>query len=142
MNAPLDPSNRTIDALVDTAALGRARIEFGESFARILGYFREDGMRAVETIERAMEAMDAVAMVMPAHTINSEARQFGALPLADLAETVEMIARDAVETRGGPQDARDHILRLRALFEATLSLLEGIAVPRATPPLFGRRRRL
>ncbi len=81
-----------------------------------------------------MRAQNAAAMVLPAHTLKGEARQFGADPLADLAEVIETIARDCVERHETPSQALEHVVELRPLFEATLGLLE-----RETNPLVERR---
>ena len=63
--------------LVDWVAYAHARGELGAGFVRILGYFREDGVKSVAAIEGAMRAQSAAAMVIPAHTLKGEARQFG-----------------------------------------------------------------
>lgn len=129
--------------LVDWPTFSRARSELGAGFVRILGYFREDGVKSVATIEAAMRSANAAAMVIPAHTLKGEARQFGAEPLADLAETIENIARDSVELQDTPDLALEHIARLRKVFEETLTLLEREANPlvarRPTVGGFGRR---
>ena len=115
--------------LVDWAAFQQARSELGAGFVRILGYFREDGVKSVAAIEAAMRAKNAAAMVIPAHTLKGEARQFGAEPLAALAEKIESVARDCVEMQDTPEEALEHIVKLRPLFEQTLSLLEREANP-------------
>jgi HPt (histidine-containing phosphotransfer) domain-containing protein len=115
--------------LVDWAAFGQARNELGAGFVRILGYFREDGVKSVAAIEAAMRNRSAAAMVIPAHTLKGEARQFGAEPLGRLAEQIETIARDCVEMQDTPEQALEHIVKLRPLFEQTLSLLEREANP-------------
>ena len=115
--------------LVDWTVFGQARSELGAGFVRILGYFREDGVKSVAAIEAAMRAQSAAAMVIPAHTLKGEARQFGAEPLADLAEKIETAARDCVELQDTPEGALEHIVKLRPLFEQTLALLEREANP-------------
>ena len=115
--------------LVDWAAYGKARAELGPGFVRILGYFREDGLKSVAAVEEAMRAKSAAAMVIPAHTLKGESRQFGAEPLASLAEELEMIARDCVETRDTPDEALHRVVALRPLFLETLGLLEREANP-------------
>ncbi|WP_425228346.1 Hpt domain-containing protein [Sphingomonas sp.] len=117
------------NSLVDWAAFGQARSELGAGFVRILGYFREDGVKSVAAIEQAMRAKSAAAIVIPAHTLKGEARQFGAEPLALLAEQIEMTARDCVERHDTPEDALPHIVKLRPLFTQTLELLEREANP-------------
>ena len=115
--------------LVDWTAFTQARSLLGAGFVRILGYFREDGVKSVFAIEQAMRSGRAAAMVIPAHTLKGEARQFGAEPLADLAEAIEDVARDCVETRDNPTEAIELVAKLRPLFEQTLSLLEREANP-------------
>lgn len=126
--------------LVDWAIFSRSRAELGAGFPRILGYFREDGTKSVAAIEAAMRAASATALVIPAHTLKGEARQFGAEPLATLAETIETIARDCVESHDTPGHAVEHVVLLRPLFEQTLTLLEREANPLVERRAgFGRR---
>ena len=126
--------------LVDWPAFARARSELGAGFVRILGYFREDGVKSVAAIENAMRAENAAAIVIPAHTLKGEARQFGAEPLALIAETIETIARDCIERHDTPSQALQHVVELRPMFESTLNLLEREANPLVERrPGFGRR---
>jgi histidine phosphotransfer protein HptB len=126
--------------LVNWEAFSQARAELGASFVRILGYFREDGIKSVDQIEAAMRGHNATAMVLPAHTLKGESRQFGADPLSEIAEMIEMIARKCVETRDTPDAALEHVVQLRPVFEATLALLEREANPLVERrPAFGRR---
>lgn len=132
---PLDDRN-----LIDWVAFARARSELGAGFVRILGYFREDGVKSVAAIEAAMRAQNAAALVIPAHTLKGEARQFGAEPLGALAEKIEVIARDCVENHDTPDQAMADVAALRGLFQRTLTILEAEAnpvVPRRQG--FGRR---
>ncbi len=115
--------------LVNWAAFHQARSELGAGFVRILGYFREDGVKSVAAIEAAMRAKSAAAMVIPAHTLKGESRQFGAEPLGMLAERIEMIARDCVESRDTPEEALALVVGLCPLFERTLAMLEREANP-------------
>ncbi|MGH6613515.1 Hpt domain-containing protein [Sphingomonas sp.] len=127
--------------LVDWATFSRSRSELGAGFVRILGYFREDGVKSVAAIETAMRAQNAAAMVIPAHTLKGEARQFGAEPLGELAEEIETIARDCVESHDTPEQALRYVVKLRPLFEETLNLLEREANPlvERRPAAFGKR---
>jgi len=132
------------NTLVDRVAYAAARAELGTGFDRILGYFREDGVKSVAAIETAMRKGQAAALVLPAHTLKGEARQFGALPLATLAETIEMIARECVERQDTPDEALQSVARLRPLFNETLTLLERESAPampvrRPAAGGFGRR---
>ncbi len=76
-------------SLVNWDAFAQSRAELGASFVRILGYFREDGVKSVAQIEEAMRAHNATAMVIPAHTLKDESRQFG----ADLDRLAGMLAQ-------------------------------------------------
>ncbi len=129
-------------SLVNWPSYTQARSELGASFVRILGYFREDGLKSVDAIEAAMRARSAAGLVVPAHTLKGESRQFGADPLADLAETIEVAARDCVERHDTPDLILEQVVQLRPLFEKTLTLLEREANPlvmRKPGGGFGRR---
>jgi HPt (histidine-containing phosphotransfer) domain-containing protein len=115
--------------LVDWDTFCRARAELGAGFARILSYFREDGEKAVEQIEAGMHRGDAAALVLPAHTMKSEARQFGAEPLGELAEVIELRARQAVEMRTTPEELVPQVARLKPLYRKTMDMLEAEANP-------------
>ena len=91
--------------IIDWAHFEKARGELGPGFIRILSYFREDGVKSVAAIEQAMREENTVALVMPAHTIKGEARQFGAEPLAKAAELIESTARLCIETRRFPDES-------------------------------------
>lgn len=128
-----------MDELVDWTKFTQMRTELGASFVRILGYFREDGEKAVARIEDAMHRRDAAGFVLPAHTLKAEARQFGAGPVADLAEEIEEAARRAVEARLFPDDLLPQVARLRPLYSETLDMLEAETNPLAQRrPAFGR----
>lgn len=120
--------------LVDWTAFSQARAELGADFIRILGYFREDGTKSVAAIEAGMRAGSAAALVLPAHTLKGESRQFGANPLADMAEEIETVARSCVELRQSPDELIEAVVRLRPLFETTLNLFD-----RESNPLVQRR---
>jgi histidine phosphotransfer protein HptB len=128
------------DSLIDWDVLAAARVELGANFVRILGYFREDGEKSVAAIEAAMRSNNAAALVIPAHTLKGEARQFGAEQLALTAETIEVIARESVESRDPPEAALEHVVGLAGLFQATLGMLERKVNPLVERrPVFGRR---
>ncbi len=114
---------------IDREKLDALRQELGANFARILGYFREDGIKSIEAIEEALRTRSAVGLVRPAHTLKGEALQFGAVWLGMVAERIETCARRAVEDRTFPVDAVEHIARLRPLFEEALAVLLRDAVP-------------
>jgi HPt (histidine-containing phosphotransfer) domain-containing protein len=127
--------------LVNWQAYQQARSELGGSFVRMLGYFREDGPDSVAAIEEALRARNAAAMVLPAHRLKGEARQFGGERLGMMAETVEMVARRCVEHHESPEELIETIVTLRTCFAETLSALEEDANPLVArkPAQFGRR---
>lgn len=127
-------SDETID-IIDWEVFGKTRAELGHGFVRILGYFREDGVKSVARIEAAMHAQDTAALVLPAHTLKSEARHFGAEPLGDAAEEIEFCARRCIETRRFPDELVAQVVELRRLFDETNALME-----REMNPLMERKR--
>lgn len=119
--------------IVDWGHFEKNRAELGPGFIRILSYFREDGVKSVAQIEQAMRDQDAVALVLPAHTLKGEARQFGAEPLAVIAELIEQTARLCVETHRFPDELVPEVVQLRKLFSETIELFD-----KATNPLLTR----
>jgi HPt (histidine-containing phosphotransfer) domain-containing protein len=119
--------------IVDWVHFERSRTELGAGFIRILSYFREDGSKSVAQIEEAMHDQNTAALVLPAHTIKGEARQFGAEPLAQIAELIESSARLCVETRRFPDELVPEVVELRRLFNRTVELFD-----KATNPLLTR----
>lgn len=121
--------------IIDWAHFERSRTELGPGFIRILSYFREDGAKSVTQIEQAMHTQNTVALVIPAHTLKGEARQFGAEPLAKVAELIESTARLCIETHRFPDELVTQVVDLRRMFEQTVELFD-----RATNPLLTRTR--
>ncbi|MBA3676947.1 MAG: Hpt domain-containing protein [Sphingosinicella sp.] len=117
----------------------RTRTELGPAFVRIIGYFREDGEKSIAKIEDAMQRKDATALVIPAHTLKSEARQFGAELLGEIAEEIEFAARRAIEMRLFPDNLIPTAARLRPAYHETIALLEKEINPLVERrPAFGR----
>ena len=128
--------------IVDWVSFERSRAELGAGFIRILSYFREDGAKSVAQIEEAMHDQNAAALVLPAHTIKGEARQFGAEPLAKIAELIESTARLCVESRRFPDELVPEVVELRKLFNRTVELFDKATNPlltRAPQGAFGRK---
>jgi HPt (histidine-containing phosphotransfer) domain-containing protein len=127
--------------LVNWTDFARTRSELGAAFLRILGYFREDGVKSIAAVEEAFRARNAAALVSPAHTLKGESAQFGAYRLSAMAEEIEMTARRCVETREGPDELIETVVALRPCFTETLALIDRDASPlvprRATT--FGRK---
>jgi histidine phosphotransfer protein HptB len=119
--------------IVDWGHFEKNRAELGPGFIRILSYFREDGVKSVAQIEQAMREQDTVALIIPAHTLKGEARQFGAEPLANIAELIEQTARLCVETHRFPDELIPEVVQLKKLFNETIELFD-----KATNPLLTR----
>ena len=119
--------------IVDWAHFEKSRAELGPGFIRILSYFREDGVKSIAQIEQAMREQNTTALVIPAHTLKGEARQFGAEPLAKMAELIETTARFCIETHRFPDELVPEVVQLRRLFEQTIDLFD-----KATNPLLSR----
>ena len=127
--------------LVDWIHFERSRAELGPGFIRILRYFREDGSKSLGEIEAAMHEQNTVALVMPAHTLKGESRQFGAGLLAETAELIEQTARLCIETKRFPDELVPDVVRLRRLFTATVDLFEQATNPlqTRTKTAFGKK---
>lgn len=144
MERTLDDGNALDDGqdIVDWVFFEKSRGELGPGFIRILGYYREDGEKSVARIEQAMREHDTVALVIPAHTLKGESRQFGAEPLADIAEKIENVARTCIETHRFPDELVPDVVALRRMFNKTVELFDKATNPlktRAAPAGFGRR---
>ena len=135
-------SNEGARDIVDWAHFEKSRAELGPGFIRILTYFREDGAKSVDQIEQAMHDGNTTALVIPAHTLKGEARQFGAEPLAELAELIESTARLCIETHRFPDELVSDVVELRRLFQQTVAQFEKATNPlvtRAPQGAFGRK---
>jgi HPt (histidine-containing phosphotransfer) domain-containing protein len=119
--------------LVDWVHFEQSRRELGAGFIRILGYFREDGAKSLAAIETAMREQNTVGLVIPAHTLKGEARQFGAEPLAATAERIEQSARISIETKSFPNELITDVVKLRKQWQQTIELFD-----KATNPLLSR----
>ena len=127
--------------LVNQDEFAQARAELGSAFFRILGYFREDGEKAIGAVEQAFRDASAAALVAPAHKLKGESAQFGAHRLSAMAERIEMVARRCVETREGPDELIEIVVGLRPCFSETMALLDRDTNPLVSrrPAAFGRR---
>jgi histidine phosphotransfer protein HptB len=131
--------DKSPDEIIDWEAFQVARSELGADFIRILGYFREDGAKSVDALEVAIRANKAVEMVLPAHTLKGEARQFGADALGDLAEEIEDHARKCIEWGHEPDGVIAHVVKLRPLFTQTMDLFDKEINPLVERRGFGRK---
>lgn len=116
-------------SVVDWDQFAAARVAMGGDFLRLLGYFREDGEKAIAAIEAAMRARNAVAMVNPAARFEQEAREFGAETLAELVDHIEQVARHCIEWKHSPDELLTDIIKLRGVFDATMAAFDAHASP-------------
>lgn len=119
--------------IIDWVHFEKSRAELGPGFIRILSYFREDGAKSIAAIEEAMHEQNAVALVIPSHTLKGESRQFGAEPLAAVAEKIEQVARICIETHRFPDELVPDVVELRRLWNRTIEHFD-----KATNPLQSR----
>jgi histidine phosphotransfer protein HptB len=130
-------STSIADGIINWKSFSDTRLLMGDGFIRIMGYFREDGMKSVAEIEQAFRNLDSAKMVMPAHTLKGESWHFGAEKLAELTEEIEMTARHYVEIHQDPSELVRQVASLRPLFENTLAQLDAEISPLAVRPVFG-----
>ena len=90
-----------------------------------------------------MREQNTTALVLPAHTLKGEARQFGAEPLAKIAELIETTARLCIETHRFPDELVPEVVELRKLFNADRRAVrqgdQPAGDPRAANGGFGRK---
>ena len=115
--------------IIDWVHFQKSRAELGPGFIRILSYFSEDGAKSLAAIEQAMHAQDTVALVIPAHTLKGESRQFGAESLAVVAEKIEQTARFCIETHRFPDELVPDVVELRRLWNRTAELFDKATNP-------------
>lgn len=128
--------------IIDWRYFEKARAELGPGFIKILGYFREDGTAAIDKIKAAMHSQNTVQLIIPSHTLKGESRQFGAEPLAAVAEKIEDTARACVEEGRFPDELVPDVVELQQLFDATVNAFDEKISPlakRQRPDGFGQR---
>ena len=130
--------------IVDWAHFEKSRSELGPGFIRILAYFKEDGVKSIAEIDKAMRDQNTTGLVLPAHTLKGESRQLGAEPVAKIAELIETTARLCMETHRFPDELVPDVVELRRLFSETVELFEKATNPLMTrtpagPGGFGRK---
>src|SRR3546814_11786992 len=81
------------DEIVHTRVFERARAELGSAFLRILGSFREDRVKAVDRIERAMRTGHTASLLLPALPPKGAARPVVASSLGVLADPCQLDSR-------------------------------------------------
>ncbi len=86
--------------LIDYTAVKEAKQVMRDRFAIMVKYFIEDTENYLLEIEKGLENDDIQAILLPAHTIKSAARQMGAQRVSSVAKTLEFLCRDAIASSG------------------------------------------
>ncbi len=114
-----------LETAIDWTVLAETRSKLGDGFMRVFGYFHDDGYKATQIIEDSVKNGAPAPLVLPAHRLKNEAREFGAEGLASLAELIELSARDCVEWKQNASGLVEHIVKLRPLLLATLMEIDA-----------------
>lgn len=127
--------------IVDRERFKQARAELGDSFVRILSYYREDGAKVIDEIERAAWDRNATSLVRPAHTLKGDSLMVGGEAIGLLAEEIEKAARASVEHHDFPDHVLPKVRQLRDLFARTIAFFEHETTerPPVVPMLVPRR---
>ena len=91
------------DDAIDTAALARLLQAIGgdvDDLRELVGDYEQDAPALVAAIAEAARSGDEEAMRVAAHSLKSNARDFGAVRLSKLCEDLERACHE-----GGPSDA-------------------------------------
>lgn len=126
--------------IVDPDRFGQARRELGESFARILSYYRDDGAKAIGEIEQAVRDRSAINMVRPAHTLKGDSLMVGGDAIGFAAEEIEKAARLSIEMHDFPDDVLPTVRALQGLFAETIAYFERETAAKAPAPVAIPRR--
>ncbi|WP_293973280.1 Hpt domain-containing protein [Sphingomonas sp.] len=131
------------DIIVDRSRFEQACKELGPGFSKILSYYRDDGARAIQEIERAARDRNTPCMVRPAHTLKGDSLMVGAEAIGLAAEEIEKAARHSLEMHDFPDHMVPRVRELSALFTETMTcfdklMAERVRVPVA-PPVMPRR---
>ena len=105
--------------LLDAAALEEVRTMMKDKFQEVLNYFLEDSAMYVQQIAQSFAAGEAEAVVLPAHTLKSSAKQMGALRLWDVASILEATVREIVKGTGELSQIAPLVGQLQVVFEET-----------------------
>lgn len=85
--------------LLNLSSLNEAKDLLGEKFPTITGFFFEDSAEYIATILTGFANGDAQAMVLPAHSLKSSAKQMGADKLSHLAREIELGAKESLSEK-------------------------------------------
>jgi CheY-like chemotaxis protein/HPt (histidine-containing phosphotransfer) domain-containing protein len=116
---------------VDQAALARLQEMMGGDPAHLhelIDGFLEDAPHLVADLRRGLDTSNAATMRLAAHTLKSNAADFGAAQLRDHAQTLEQMAKT-----GALDDATELVTKLEQEFACVQQALETIRNQQALP---------
>jgi histidine phosphotransfer protein HptB len=116
----------------DRVLVAQMRAAMGVTFARVLGYFRDDGVKAIADLETGLRGANAAIMVGAAELLKDSALQIGAENLAASAEAIEFDARDCIEWHQSPESLLEAVIALRGEFAALIDHIDRETSPLAT----------
>ena len=85
---------QALECDIEIDAFNTAKRVMEEDFGEILGYYIEESDRHVEEIEKALTLHNIELAQLPAHTLKTSSRQFGAMKLGELSYEVEKAAAE------------------------------------------------
>lgn len=117
---PLSARNTTHEpVLLDHGALEEVRGVMKDKFPEVLSYFLEDSAMYVQQIVEGFVAGKAEAVVLPAHTLKSSAKQMGAMRLWDCSQILEATVREIVKGTGDLGQIAPMISQIQTVFQET-----------------------
>lgn len=106
---------------IDPDLFIKAKIMMEEDFPLIMGYYLDEAESRIAQMQRAMNEQDVTKAMIPAHTIKSSSRQFGATTLGDAAYEVELASKNAAPI----SQVEPLVCRLTELYEAVKPFFES-----------------
>jgi HPt (histidine-containing phosphotransfer) domain-containing protein len=125
----------SVNQIVDQDRFKQAKAELGDSFVRILSYYRDDGAKMIDEIEKAAREHSAINMVRPAHTLKGDSLMVGGDAIGLVAEEIEKAARLSVEMHDFPDYVLPKVRELRGLFDQTIAHFERETAVRPPMPV-------
>lgn len=126
MSNPASATHAENPAILDMAAIAEAKATMKDKFPKMIGYFLEDSVMYVTKVEEGFASGNAEAIVPPAHTLKSSARQMGAALLSSIAKDIELNAREIVKGNGSLSQIAPRIPELKAALAQTQEAYKSV----------------
>jgi len=84
--------------IINMKLVEEARDLMNERFPTMVSYFLEDTEMYLAEIERGVNENNPKIAIPPAHTIKSSAKQLGAERVSEIAQNIEELCRNIVDT--------------------------------------------